>query len=389
MPLTFSCSAVKLKFSKGVVAGVQPAESPGVALARRLKWLRQHRWPGRTITQPQLAAALGSVQKLSVPSISSWESLRDPVAPPRRRLEAYALFFATERSIADGRYRLLRLEDLHPDERAERDELLNELLDLRQQAVAGGEHLDMHGLALPEPPRGLLWDLPSNQDITIVVAQLPADMRGAMPLADPTSPDYVEMYTYADLDSLVELHGHIRAACPANQVHIRTAADVQRDDYTSHLVLLGGVDWNDLTSDVFEALDLPVTPVGREEESDIGGFQVDLDGQRKVFAPSVRAVGGRQLLVEDVAHFYRGPNPYNKKRTVTIFNGMYGRGTYGAVRALTDARFRDRNEQHLMDRLAEHNAVSVVTRVRILNGQAATPDWTDPGVRLHEWSEDR
>jgi hypothetical protein len=372
------------------MAAVQPGEGPGVALARRLKWLRQHRWPGRPITQPQLAAALGSAQKLSVPSISSWESLRDPVAPPQRRLEAYALFFATERSVAGGRYRLLNLDDLEPDERAERDELLGELLDLRRRAQSGGEPLGPPGPAPSEAPRGRLWNFPSNQDITIVVAELPKDMRGNTPLTDPTSPDYVEMYTYADLDSLVELHGHIRATCPANQVNIRTAIDVRTDDYTSHLVLLGGVDWNKLTSGVFRELDLPVSQVARVEEQDPGGFEVVVDGKQKVFSPVVETLGGRQNLIEDVAHFYRGPNPYNQRRTVTVFNGMYGRGTYGAVRALTDARFRDRNEQHLIDRLAEDEAISVITRVRILNGQASTPDWTDQGDdRLHEWPEDR
>lgn len=365
---------------------MQPVDDSGVTLARRLRWLRQQRFPGRPITQPQLAAALSTVQKLSVPSISSWESLRTPTPPPKRRLEAYALLFATERSVTQGQVRLLRLDELTAEERAARDELLAELLELRQRAVAG-ESFDP---AIPAPagPKGLLWDFPSNQDITIVCALLPENVRATMPFADTSSPDYIAMYSYADLDSLVELHGHIRATCPANQVNIRTAADVTPDDYTSHLVLLGGVDWNELTGNVFQALDLPVKQVGRDTEQDSGGFLVDLDGTQRLYTPTLHEVNGKQELLEDVALFYRGRNPYNRKRTVTIFNGMYGRGTQGTVRALTDARFRDRNEEHLMERLAEHDAVSIVTRVRILNGQAATPDWTDAGVRLHEWPEE-
>lgn len=371
---------------KGGVAAVRPEEDAGVTLARRLRELRQQHFPGRPITQPQLAAALGTLQRLSVPSISSWESTRAPVPPPKRRLEAYALLFATRRSVAHGDVRLLPLEDLTPEERTARDELLGELLELRQRATTG-DMFDPRPAAVAEGPRGLLWNFPSEQDITIVCALLPADVRARMPFGDPASPDYIAMYSYADLDSLVELHGHIRAACPANQVNIRTAADVTPDDYTSHLVLLGGVDWNELTGSVFQTLDLPVRQVGRDTLQDIGGFLVDLEGKQRLYSPIVHMVGGRQELLEDVALFYRGLNPFNKKRTVTIFNGMYGRGTQGAVRALTDARFRDRNEEHLLERLDEHDAISIVTRVRILNGQAATPDWTDAGVRLHEWPE--
>lgn len=366
---------------------MQPGDDAGVTLARRLRSLRLQHFPGRSITQPQLAAALGSVQKLSVPSISSWESVRAPTPPPKRRLEAYALLFATERSIANGQVHLLRVEDLTPIELTARDELLAELLDLRQRATAG-EGYDPDVPSVPDGPRGLLWNFPSNQDITIVCALLPPEVRARMPFGDPASPDYIAMYSYADLDSLVELHGHIRAACPANQVNIRTAADVTPDDYTSHLVLLGGVDWNEMTGNVFQTLDLPVRQVGRDTQQDAGGFLVDLDGKQRLYSPILHEVKGGQELLEDVALFYRGRNPYNRKRTVTIFNGMYGRGTQGAVRALTDARFRDRNEEHLLERLDVHDAVSVVTRVRILNGQAATPDWTDAGVRLHEWPED-
>ena len=42
----------------------------------------------------------------------------------------------------------------------------------------------------------------------------------------------------------------------------------------------------------------------------------------------------------------------NKRRTVTVCNGMYGRGTYGAVRALTDVRFRDSNDGYVKSRFA-------------------------------------
>lgn len=50
--------------------------------------------------------------------------------------------------------------------------------------------------------------------------------------------------------------------------------------------------------------------------------------------------------------FLRAPNPFNQKRTVTLCNGLFGQGVLGAVRALTDERFRDRNANYLAERFA-------------------------------------
>jgi len=73
-------------------------------------------------------------------------------------------------------------------------------------------------------------------------------------------------------------------------------------------------------------------------------------------------------------------------RTVTICNGMYSSGSYGAVRALTDARFRDRNAAYLQDRFAGSESFCILSRVLVESGPALTPDWTVPENRLFEWS---
>jgi hypothetical protein len=91
------------------------------------------------------------------------------------------------------------------------------------------------------------------------------------------------------------------------------------------------------------------------------------------------------VLREDVALFARAPNPYNKLRTVTICNGMYGAGSYGAVRALTDARFRDRNAKQLKDQFGDTDTYCVLTRVTVENSVALTPDWTLAENRLFVW----
>jgi len=347
-----------------------------IVLAQRLRALREETWPGVVVTQAQLAEAFN----LSVPAISSWESTTNPKAPPSRRLAAYARLFATERSIKGDRLKLVDESQLTQDERARRDELENELNELR---VATMGRPVLSSIA---PPTST-WRFPDGNDITIVCAQLPGNVRELMPDPDPNSPDHVELYSYADLDSLLELHGHIRAVNPENQVNIRLATALTADDYSTHLVVLGGVDWNTVTRVLLSKVDLPVRQVSSEEmhQSNDAYFEVT-EGNRTVkYRPSMNDSGAGSVLTEDVAHFYRGRNPFNAKRTVTICNAMYGRGTLGAVRALTDKRFRDRNEAFISQRFAGQEAFSILARVLVVEGQTVTPDWTLPEVRLHTW----
>ena len=90
-------------------------------------------------------------------------------------------------------------------------------------------------------------------------------------------------------------------------------------------------------------------------------------GARLPHRPRLEESGGRKILREDVALFARAVNPFNRKRFVTICNGMYGRGTYGAVRALTDERFRDRNMEYIQARFASSEAFCILTRVTVEN----------------------
>ena len=346
------------------------AEEPALELALRLRTLRKEGWPGKRITQERLAEAF----EVSVPLISSWERQSDPVVPPQHRLEAYATFSAPARSVERDPFRLI--EHLTEPEQARKGTLLDELIELRNQAMGG---------ATAEATDNL-WRFPVNEDITIVCSELPKRLRDRVPFTDPEDPDYVELYRYSDLDALLELHGHIRAFNPGNNVHVRTGSlTLTADEYTSHLVLLGGVDWNKVTAEVLDLIDLPIRQESRPEDEDTGGFEVVENGKRRTFRPVLREIKGRRVLKQDVAHFYRSPNPFNRKRTVTICNGMFSRGTLGAVRALTDARFRDRNTAYAHGRFAGHDTFSIISRVRVLQGQVVTPDWTSPEFQLHEW----
>jgi len=151
-----------------------------------------------------------------------------------------------------------------------------------------------------------------------------------------------------------------------------------------------GVDWNSTTAEIVRLIELPLLPRTRDADNPYQGyFEVvagNNPGQR--FLPVLEEEDGRQVLREDLAHVFRAINPYNNRRTLTLCNGMFGRGTYGAVRALTDVRFRDRNERFLRERFGGFDSFSVLAKVRVTaTGDAVTPDWTVAESRLHEWPE--
>lgn len=358
-------------------------QDPRQALARHLRLLREERWPNMKITQPQLAQALGGERPLSVPLISSWESPSNPKIPPIPRLEAYAAFFATERSVAGNPPRVLSLEQLTEPERRARDELLGQLMSLRRDAMRAtdtpGPNVEFE--AFSSGP----WRFDDGKPITIVCSQLPPELLERMPYTNRDDPDFVELYTYADLDSLFELHGHLRAANPTSHVTYRTAEWLQPDDYTTHLVSLGGVDWNRATVSLLDQLQLPVRQVARDTPEE-AYFEVEEDGHIAQHRPRLEQIAGRRVLREDVVLFARAVNPYNRLRSVSICNGMYSAGSYGAVRALTDARFRDRNAAYLRQRFGSSESFCILSRVRVEPGAPLTPDWTIPANRLFEWS---
>lgn len=355
---------------------VNPAVDPALRLARRLRELRVEGLAGKRVTQRDLGAAISA----SGPSVSSWESEDNPKPPPRERLDSYATFFATDRSVAHTPFRVLPASQLTDAERTRRDELIQELTRLWNEVKGKGHK--------PDPPVVDVfthghWHFPPGEDITVVCSALPPNYLEPMPYTDPHAPDYVELYKFADLDALLELFGHLRAANPLSDVRVCTPAELKDDDYTTHLVLLGGVDWNAITAELMHRLDVPVRQLARASESEPGGFQVGKGEQ--LFTPELRTIGGKEVLDSDVAHFFRAPSPLNEDRTVTICNGMYARGVYGVVRALTDRRFRNRNEKYLRTRFADEKVFSVISRVKVFHGSTVTPDWGSGEDVLHEW----
>lgn len=351
---------------------MQPVPPAALQLASRLRQLRQQQ---PRLTQAELATAFSKEERLASVTISSWESLRSPKLPPSDRLRAYARFFATPRSI-EGQPRLLPLNELTPAEKKEYEKLETELLRLRNSAA--GES------SAEQPTLSRSWLFRDGGRVTLVCALLSEDLTG--PFGDPGNPNYTELQAYADIDALIELFGHIRSENPAATVHFKTSADVERDDLTGHLILLGGVAWNEITGRLAEMANLPVRQVDRGLES--GDIFVTRDGdEEREFWPKWLNQE-RNVLTEDVGLLARVPNPLNSLCTLTICNGIHSRGVFGAVRSLTDVQMRDGNEGYISKNFGDARSFGMLMSVKVIKNKTMTPDFNSPEVVLYKWAQD-
>ena len=352
---------------------MQPAPPAVLQLAQRLRQLRQQRWPDARLTQDKLAKAFSAEENLAAATVSSWESLNSPKLPPRHRLLAYARFFATPRSV-EGDPKLLALEELTPDEKSAYKKLETELLRLR--GAASGESPE------EEIAFSRSWHFADTGRVTFICAQLPRAQTG--PLGEPSNPNYTELQTYADLDSLMELHGHIRAENPMMTVHRRTPPEVEPDELTGHVVLLGGVVWNEITGRLSQMAKLPVRQVADPKLRSGEIFVAEIEGKDYKFWPKW-IDGDDGVLAEDVGLLARVPNPLNSSRTLTICNGIHSRGVYGTVRSLTDAQLRESNERYISANFGDSDSFAILMSVQVIKNKAMTPDFNSPGVVLFQW----
>lgn len=354
---------------------MQPVPPAALQLAQRLRQLRQNT---PRLTQGELAQAFGVEEGLSAATVSSWESRTAPKIPPVHRLEAYARFFATENSVAiEGAPSLPSLEELTPEEKKSYDKLSAELLRLR--SAASGESF------YEEPTFKRTWHFPDAGRVTFVCAQLPDDQIGRF--GDPENPNYTELQTYADIDALMELHGHIRAENPTATVHFRTPPNVESDDLTGHLILLGGVVWNEITGRLSRMAKLPVRQVEAPDIDSGEIFVAEVGGEERQFRPQW-ADEGKKVLSVDVGLLARVPNPLNASRTLTICNGIHSRGVYGAVRALTDLALRDSNERYIAATFGDASSFALLMSVEVIKNKPITPDFNGPDTVLYTWSQD-
>ena len=351
---------------------MHPAPPVVLELALRLRYLRTEHWADSKLTQSALAKALDKEAPLSPATVASWENANTPKMPPRERVVAYAQFFATRRSLGPPPA-LVPVDSFTSQEQADYRVLLADLLRLHTAARGG---------PAAEAPLVVRrsWHFVDSGPLTLVCAQLPEAQ--ASPLSKPDNPNYTQLMGYGDLDAMVELHGHVRAENPGMQVFFKAVPEVKADDLSGHVVIIGGIGWNDVTR---RLIDLSQLPVRQVEDPSLTTGDIFLapaaDKQQKYFPQRSPETG---KLIEDVGLLVRMPNPLNSNRTLTMCNGIHSRGVLGAVRTLTDARLRDSNEQYIARKFPE-DQFGILMRVQVIEGETLTPDLNTSGTVLYQW----
>jgi transcriptional regulator with XRE-family HTH domain len=337
-------------------------------LAARLRQLRTEQSARSNLTQGDLGKALG----VSTATIANWENKLGPKLPPRERMLAYAQFFATPRSVA-GETQLVPVDRFSGEERVVYQALSDELLSLHDAARGTAPELIVPGRS---------WHFSDTGPLTLICAQLPKKEAG--PLADQAHPNYNELLSFGDVDAMVELHGHARAENPTMEVFFKQAGQVVPDDLSGHLVIIGGIGWNDITKRILEMIQLPVAQQDIPELKTGDIFVVNMDGEEKSFWPRW-SDSDPQKLMEDVGLLVRMQNPLNSNRTLTMCNGIHSPGVLGTVRSLTDARLRESNERYIARNFQDSQQFGILMRVQVIEGRAMTPDLSRSDTVLYQW----
>jgi hypothetical protein len=329
--------------------------------------LRESTWPDRVLTQGQLAKALSSGGRVAPATLSSWESATNPKTPSAGRISAYARFFCTSRSL-EGEPHLIPEDQLTPGEHDRYRELESELLELFNPKE-------------PKQRRSFQFDA---GPVIVICPTAPADVQG--PLGEVQDPNFTRLRQYGDLDALIELYGHLRAENPTFDVFHRLASDVASDDLARHVILLGGVGWNEVTRRFQSAMgQVPITQMAVDDLKGGDIFRVETSDGGKSFYPEYEDLGDGRELVGDVGYLARLRNPFKSNRTLTICNGIFSRGVFGAVRCLTDANVREENECYLAERFPD-GEFAILLRVPVVTNETLSPDLQNPHSRLYEWA---
>ena len=359
-----------------------PMASATVAsLARRLRELRSSQFPGVRLKQSDVAQALSDNEPVAVSTLSAWENVNKPTLPSKDRLAAYARFFATARSLEGGPH-LPPLTDLTDAEDEARRELERELFRLRDE-----------GAGETASPRES-WRFDDGAPITIICSELTtSDEVRLGPLSDVDNPNYTRLHSFADADALIELIGHLNSCNPSASINFLLASQVTRKDLINHLVLLGGIAWNDVTRRLNGSAELPVRQVSNEKIQSGEVFEVeDGENHRQLFLPRFQngepgTADKPGVLLEDVAMLARICNPFNALRTLTYCNGIHSRGVLGAARCLTDPDVRDDNESYLEETFPNTDRFVILMRVQVLGRETISPSLRNPGAVLFQWPD--
>jgi hypothetical protein len=222
-----------------------------------------------------------------------------------------------------------------------------------------------------------IWQFPAGEAVSIVNAVSP----DSPPYADQSHVNYSQYARFADLDSLVEVFGQVKADNPKTMIRILSPDELTQDFALNQLVIVGGAAWREArvsTPWLAQNVQLPIAHPEGENDS----FKCTVGDEEREFS-SVR-VG--DALIQDVGLIARLPHPIIVGSTVTLLSGITSRGVHGAALSFTDSHVREDNERYLEERFGVTTAFCIVMNVPIASNMALPPNLWLESIRLWEWS---
>lgn len=340
---------------------------PERRLAERLRALREREY--RSLTQGQLAKALGGEDPLSISTISLWEKAGSDRLPPAQRLAAYARLFCTHRSFAKGLH-LLGDDELTEQEKERERELYEELLSLRDRAQSTSD------VPSATAQRNSIWRFPERSTISIVCSKA----LEPPPHADVSHLNYSQYAKYVDLDALIEVVRRVEAYNQTSIIKIIPSEDLRGDFALGHVIIVGGATFREAGVLEWFADGIPLPPTRAIEET--YAFDCTVGGETREFTSAVDG----ESLVQDVGLIARGPHPDIPGSTVTVLSGITSRGVHGAALCFADRHVREFNETYLEETFGNADAFCILMNVSVRNNVAVPPDLTKPKVRVYHWT---
>jgi len=249
---------------------------------------------------------------------------------------------------------------------------------VRSAQIAGS------GLADDEDPvivsRKSFWHFSDDAPITLASYRLPPHRLA--PYTNPEDLNYSRLAGLADLDALMDFFGAVRAYNPESEVRVIATHALAPRDVSNHLIIIGGLAWQNVTPWFSRMLSIPIESGDPFERHAI--VVHGPDGEETEFGYTV----DDGVLVEDTGYVVCGDNPSAPGRTLTICGGITTRGVQGAARCfMHPSVVQLENNRFLMSRLRNKSAYCLVMRILVAkNGEPLIPDLSREENRLFEWS---
>jgi len=225
---------------------------------------------------------------------------------------------------------------------------------------------------------GIFGAIDEQDPVAIVCAEIPEELRP--PYAVPSHSNYLRYATFADIDALIQLMVWF-AASKHRTVSSYTSRTIPENALASHLMIVGGPQWNSLARSVYDQINLPIA----HNDGDPGNSDTLFDRSTgEVWAPELRENGE---IDSDVGFLAQTPSPFYQGRIIILFGGVLTHGVEASVKLCTAEHVWAHNHR-VIESLTVHanDGFCLVFRCRVLSNTNVAPDLMTAGTVLAAYS---